>query len=405
MPKLHFTKRSVDALPYPKAGQVLYRDETLTGLGVRVGTQSKVYFVEGQVLGRTKRISIGRTDVFSVDAARKVAMGHLIDMAGGVDPNAKKRQLYEESITVAAAFNQFLQTRGASLATSTVEIYRRTFSLYLKDWAKMPLVSITRQMVLKRHQRVGKDHGVVTANNVMRHFRSVYNVAAASHDSFPANPATILTQARAWHQETRRRTSVAALDLPAWWAAVMHEPDYARDFLLIALFTGMRRNEIASLRWEYIDLRGRALHIPKTKNGDPLDLPLSTYLVELFQTRRVLAGKSSWVFPSNGKTGHIVETKKFTARVTERSGVKFTMHDLRRTFISIAESLDIPHYALKRLLNHRLSGDVTAGYIVSNAERLRGPVDAVAAEILKRASAIEAHTHPVADQDASIAAA
>jgi integrase len=136
-----------------------------------------------------------------------------------------------------------------------------------------------------------------------------------------------------------------------------------------------------------------------------LDLPLSTYLVELFQTRRVLAGKSSWVFPSNGKTGHIVETKKFTARVAERSGVKFTMHDLRRTFISIAESLDIPHYALKRLLNHRLSGDVTAGYIVSNAERLREPVDAVAAEILKRVSASEAHAHPVASHKSSDAAA
>ena len=49
---------------------------------------------------------------------------------------------------------------------------------------------------------------------------------------------------------------------------------------------------------------------------------------------------------------------------------------------TIAESLDIPHYALKRLLNHRLSGDVTAGYIVSDVERLRMPVDRVAQQIL-----------------------
>ena len=90
---------------------------------------------------------------------------------------------------------------------------------------------------------------------------------------------------------------------------------------------------------------------------------------------------SPWVFPSTGKKGHIVETKKFTERVAERSGVEFTLHDLRRTFITIAESLDIPHYALKRLLNHRLSGDVTAGYIVSDMERLRGPVSLVAAKI------------------------
>ena len=67
--------------------------------------------------------------------------------------------------------------------------------------------------------------------------------------------------------------------------------------------------------------------------------------------------------------------------------MEFTLHDLRRTFITIAESLDVPHYALKRLLNHRLSGDVTAGYIVSSAERLRGPVSLVAAKILKNVAA------------------
>jgi hypothetical protein len=34
-------------------------------------------------------------------------------------------------------------------------------------------------------------------------------------------------------------------------------------------------------------------------------------------------------------------------------------------------------------LNHRASGDVTGGYIVVNAERLRGPVEQVAKKILE----------------------
>ncbi len=37
--------------------------------------------------------------------------------------------------------------------------------------------------------------------------------------------------------------------------------------------------------------------------------------------------------------------------------------------ITIAEGIDIPYYALKRLVNHRMSGDVTAGYIVSDVVR------------------------------------
>jgi len=78
-----------------------------------------------------------------------------------------------------------------------------------------------------------------------------------------------------------------------------------------------------------------------------------------------------------------VEPKNFSQRVTAASGVTFTLHDLRRTYITIAESLDIPHCALKRLLNHRSSADVTGGYIIINVDRLRGPVDLISERILK----------------------
>ncbi|TBX18512.1 tyrosine-type recombinase/integrase [Nioella sediminis] len=382
MTKLHFTKRAIDALPYTERGQKLYRDTTLRGLGVRVGSNSKVFFVEGQVNRRTRRITLGRADVLSVDEARRRSLAALSEMASGVDPNQEKRRVAQEAVTLAQAFDRFFEARTA-MARSSVDAYQRTRDLYLQDWKRSPITSITRQMVLKRHQRIAKEHGQVTANNAMRHLRSVYNVNAAAFEEFPPNPVAILTLARAWFPERRRRGAVPAQEFPSWWCAVMAEPNYSRDFLLLALFTGMRRNEIASLRWDYIDLEGRALHIPKTKNGDPLDLPLAAFIVDLLIARRKETGASPWVFPGKGKTGHLVETKKFTARVEERSGVSFTLHDLRRTFVTIAESLDVPHYALKRLLNHRLSGDVTAGYIVSQPERLRGPVEAVADRILQ----------------------
>ena len=93
--------------------------------------------------------------------------------------------------------------------------------------------------------------------------------------------------------------------------------------------------------------------------------------------------QQDWLAELWQETDVYIEDNGFTARVMERSSVSFTLHDLRRTFITIAESLDIPHYALKRLLNHRLSGDVTAGYIVSDLDRLRGPVSLVAAKILR----------------------
>ncbi len=56
---------------------------------------------------------------------------------------------------------------------------------------------------------------------------------------------------------------------------------------------------------------------------------------------------------------------------------------MRRTFITIAESLDIPAYALKRLMNHKMSNDVTAGYIIVDVERLRKPMQLITDYILK----------------------
>ena len=47
-------------------------------------------------------------------------------------------------------------------------------------------------------------------------------------------------------------------------------------------------------------------------------------------------------------------------------------------------ALDIPVYALKRLLNHKMTSDVTAGYVVIDIERLRKPMQMITDYILKQ---------------------
>jgi integrase len=285
-------------------------------------------------------------------------------------------------MTLDAAFEGYFEAKP-NLAKPTIDGYRRSQKLYLRDWLKLPLREITREMVLTKHRLIGRDHGGVTANNALRHFRLIHNFIASVHDDFPPNPVQVLTRTRSWVSERRRRTLVAAHHLPNWWQAVQAEEPHARDFLTVALFTGMRRSEIARLKWEYIDFVGKTLHIPRTKNGDPLILPLSNTLCDIFSSRRELVGQHEYVFPGKGETGHLIETKRFLSRVVVSSGVQFTIHDLRRTFITVAESLDIPAYALKGLLNHRADTDVTGGYIILGVERLRLPVEKIAAKILE----------------------
>lgn len=116
-----------------------------------------------------------------------------------------------------------------------------------------------------------------------------------------------------------------------------------------------------------------SLTIPDPKNHQPHVLPLSGFLFGLLTRRRhqEVSNSSRFVFPGDGVKGYRNAPEKQIQRVIIESGVTFTLHDLRRTFITAAESLDISAYALKRLINHKMTNDVTAGYIISDVERLR----------------------------------
>lgn len=308
MPTIRLTKRAIEALPFPARGQVFYRDAELTGFGLRVGSRAKTFIAEGQVRHRSVRITIGRFPVVSPEEARIVALDKLAAMARGNDPAKEEKARRARAITLGEAFEAFFEAKP-NLSPVTVANYRLTPRLYIADWVKKPLRDITRDMVLARHRKISKERGAPSANNAFRHVRLVYNFVASVHDDFPPNPVQVLSRTRSWAPERRRRTLVAAHQLPAWWKAVHNDTEDARDFLLVALFTGMRRGEIARLRWENVDLIGRTLYLPRTKNGDPLTLPLSSFLAGVIARRREFVGQSEWVFPGSGATGHIIENK------------------------------------------------------------------------------------------------
>src|SRR4051794_9051936 len=107
MPTLNLTKRSIEAVPLTTRGQVLYRDTELKGFGIRVGSTSKVFFVESQVAGRTVPVTIGKYGPLSPDMARKLALKHLANMSQGQNPNAEKKRDRSRRITVRDAFDRF----------------------------------------------------------------------------------------------------------------------------------------------------------------------------------------------------------------------------------------------------------------------------------------------------------
>jgi integrase len=389
---MNLTKTTIERLPSPETGYQIHWDEKLAGFGVRITpTGAKSFIFQKRINGKEKRITIGRYGELTAEQARKQAVKLAGQIASGGDPVAEKKEAGLKAVTLAGVFSDYLNTRK-DLKPKTLKDYERVIGTAFADWRGKPLLSITKDMVGKRHKQLGEQNGEAWANLSMRVLRALFNFAAGQYEDAQGrslvadNPVKRLSQTRAWYRVDRRQTVIKVHELKPWFEGVMKlDNKTLRDYLLLMMFTGLRRNEAATLKWSDIDLVGRTLTVQDTKNHQAHTLPLSDYLFDLLNRRKAEAD-NSFVFPGTGAGGYIVEPRKQMARVTESSGVQFTVHDLRRTFITLAESLDISAYAVKRLVNHKIGkSDVTAGYIVHDVERLRDPMQKITDYVLKMA--------------------
>lgn len=381
----HLTDAAISAIKPPALGQVFYRHDDPRGLAVRVtagGTKS--YVLETLIGKKVRRITIGRCDTLPLRRAATIARKLLGGIAEGKDPAAEKQQGRIAGVTLMEVFTAY--TEGRELAPHTLRDYGQVINTAFADWRGKPLANVGRETVAKRFAKLRDDNGGAYANLAMRLLRALFNFAAGKYANdggqspFMPNPVKVLSETRSWVRVDRRRTVIKPHELARWHGAVMAlRDDTARDYLRLLLFTGLRRSEAAGLRWTDIDLEGRTLTVATTKNGKPHTLPLPGYILGMLAGRWEGRGAGPFVFAGDGASKHVEDPRAACHAVCEASGVAFTLHDLRRTFATIAESLDIPSYALKHLLNHAGGGDVTGGYIVLNVERLRAPMAKIAA--------------------------
>lgn len=121
---------------------------------------------------------------------------------------------------------------------------------------------------------------------------------------------------------------------------------HLKSVVLLALETAMRRGELLALRWEYVDLKRRVLHLPETKNGTSRNVPLSTRAVAVLEgLPRNISGQ---VFG----TSETAITEGFQ-RAAKRAGIAdFRFHDLRHEATSrLAEKLQM--HELGKVTGHK----------------------------------------------------
>lgn len=280
-------------------------------------------------------------------------------------------------------------------APSTYKDYQLKLAKGAGDWMDLPITEITPDLILQRHKelsRMNGPHGTgeAYANDVFRIIRAMFNFGKVRYRTetgrpmVSENPVSVLKEMKQWNKTRRRETMIRRHQLPDWLRSVLRlNSRTMTDFIIFLWLTGCRKSEAANLKWSDVDLRDGSILVRATKSGSQQFLPISQFLIRMLE-RRYQDRASDYVFPSrNDKKAPLSCNQGAIDKVCLESGIKFMNHDLRRGFISTGQSINVPLYIIKRLVNHKTTFDMTSGYIVFDPEDLRMHTERITHALLR----------------------
>lgn len=397
MPKLSLTLREIKKIVPPDTGRVDYFDTELKGFLLRVSADyqdkagatnrgSRVFYVQAGVLdpatGKylTRKAKVGAYGELTPDEARSKARVLLQQLRAGQPTVPDNNITLVKMLEIHLADNSFKPV--------TVKSYRSEIPAKFSSWLDMPLQEINKispAVIIDRFKQIEKNHGKMAVKNTFGKLQAILNYAKVKYPALmPHNPCSVIGDASLWPKTGSRDDCLRGNDFQSFAEGIRTFNEITQDCFRFTLYHGLRNREAAGLRWESVNMENGTLALADTKSGEPLRVPLSRQSAAILKRRLAENPEGNpFVFPSLNanhvsKTGHVALKADL---LQFKTGLKLTVHGLRRSFVTIGEKLKLRRQDIDKLTNHADSSVTGKHYDCTDVEDLRQPLQAISNEI------------------------
>lgn len=379
LPKLDITLDSYDKLFLERRtemnGVVRYKYPFGSVLMRKTNNKEERYYIHYQVDGQRVRKAL--KGVRTRAEAVKVLNAEVSDAQRGKYHFQKRKITFKE---MADLFLEKYSEPNKRSWKSTDRVYTRNMKPF---FGEIKLAKITPLMIEDykierlsngKGRRPGERVSNSTINRELQCLRKMFNKAIdwGFATQNPVNKVDFLPE------DENPRKRMLSLDEEARFAAVA--PPYLLHIVLVAAYTGMRREKVLTLRWEHVDFGKKEVEVVKSKSGKDRIMEMHDNVFNLLTMLRLKNGQSEYVFvnPRTGKP--YMDIRRSFKTACKKAGITgLHFHDLRHTFGSrLAWVTDLN--TVKESMGHaKLT--TTQRYLHSNAERKREAVNSMARHV------------------------
>jgi integrase len=347
---MKLTKKAIDAIK-PTSKRLTVWDSELRGFGLRVEPSGRKVFTVDYTTdsGRRRRLSLGSFGALTPDEARRMAREKLSEVARGADPLAAK-EAKRSALTMAEFAEVYKEKTKATKKPASRRMDEMNLRLHILPAMKnLKVTEVTRQDVSRLHTKMSDKP--VQANRVLALLSHMMNKAAEwGYRPEGPNPAQRMKK----HKEEGRERYLTSEELERLGKVLTRKQlEHPAPVLAVRLLllTGMRLNEVLTLKWEMIDFERGVINLPDTKTGRRA-VPLGGAALHLLKDAPRM---NEWVIPSVRRKGqHLVNLNIPWSEIRKEAGIEdVRLHDLRHAFGSVGAQAGLSVPMVAGLLGHK----------------------------------------------------